>query len=133
LFWISKILSSIMPRFQFNLGLDNDNVSRDPVVVNEINEDTLCQSMASARWGNEIMKAQDRILKSPGEIRCPLLMLYGTADTTVPLDLIESFFKEVEVEDKTLKVFPGGYHDLQHDLDKEELLNLFKDWILERV
>jgi alpha-beta hydrolase superfamily lysophospholipase len=36
-------------------------------------------------------------------------------------------------KDKTLKIFPGGYHELINDLDREEVLELICQWIKNRM
>ena len=35
--------------------------------------------------------------------------------------------------DKKLKLFPNGYHELQHDEECEDLKKLVLDWILEKA
>jgi alpha-beta hydrolase superfamily lysophospholipase len=41
--------------------------------------------------------------------------------------------EKAQSEDKTLKLFPGGYHELIHDLEAEEMIQTVVEWIGERV
>lgn len=130
---IGKLFSGIAPKKHIKVGLDDENLSRIPDVVQAWLDDPLTQGKVTMRWGTEFMNAQKRILRSPKDFHCPLLLVYGDGDKTVPHQPIKEFYTNIAQVDKTLQIFPGGRHDLQHDLCKDEIFLLYRDWILARV
>ena len=36
-------------------------------------------------------------------------------------------------EDKTLRIYPGMYHELHNDTDHEQVLNDVRNWLSERA
>jgi alpha-beta hydrolase superfamily lysophospholipase len=130
---LAKILGSLLPKLSMKVGLEEDNISRDKAYVQEFLNDPLRTGKGTTRWGAEFLKAQKAISAGKAAFKEPLLLLYGDADVIIPQKLVEEFYTEAASEDKTLKVFPGGYHDLQHDPCKIEVFDLFRDWIINRV
>src|SRR5665647_531066 len=112
---LARILSRYKPKISFQLGLDDDALSRDPEVVKAYREDPLVHRSVTARWGTETLAAIDRVRARASEIRLPLLILHGGADRINSPEGSRELFNLVSSADKQLRVYPGGYHEPHND------------------
>jgi alpha-beta hydrolase superfamily lysophospholipase len=53
------------------------------------------------------------------ELTEPLLALHGSGDRVTPPSGTEELYRRAHSIDKTLKIYPGLYHDLIHEPEKE--------------
>ena len=116
------------------LHLPNERFSRDPKVVEAMNEDPLIahetqptQTMAA------MVRADERIKNGLAQITLPVLILHGTLDKNTKPSGSQHFYDIVASKDKTLKLYEGGFHDLLNDIDKEAVFAEIKNWIAARL
>ena len=116
------------------LHLPNERFSRDPKVVEAMNEDPLIahetqptQTMAA------MVRADERIKNGLAQITLPVLILHGTLDKNTKPSGSQHFYDMVASKDKTLKLYEGGFHDLLNDIDKEAVFAEIKSWIAARL
>jgi acylglycerol lipase len=116
------------------LHLPNERFSRDPKVVEAMNEDPLIahetqptQTMAA------MVRADERIKSGLAQITLPVLILHGTLDKNTKPSGSQHFYDMVASKDKTLKLYEGGFHDLLNDIDKEAVFAEIKNWIAARL
>lgn len=129
----SRVLDRFVPRFTMKVGLDSNNISRDPSIRAADDEDPLCHPYVSVRFGVEVQKAIAYTLGHAAELRVPLLVLHGTADSVVPAEASRRFFEGVSLADKRHIEYPGAYHELDNDYAKEEALGDINAWIGARL
>ena len=60
-------------------------------------------------------------------------MQHGAQDAATPASGSERFVGMIRAADKTLKIFPEGYHELLNDLDRDEALALILGWLEARL
>ncbi|MEA1976570.1 MAG: alpha/beta hydrolase [Chloroflexota bacterium] len=130
---IVRILSRIYPRFAIDLGLDIDAISRIPSVVTAYKEDPLVHGKVSARWGTESLSTLKSVKMQGENINIPILMIHGEADRLGSVEGAKKFFDQIRSDDKEFISYPGGYHELHHDLDAEKMLSDLLDWINRHV
>ena len=58
---------------------------------------------------------------------------HGTDDQAAQFGGSQYFYDQTGSQDKTLKLYQGGYHDLLNDLVKESVISDIKGWINERL
>jgi acylglycerol lipase len=58
-----------------------------------------------------------------------VLILHGTADKAARPDGSQFFYDTAGSEDKTLKLYEGGFHDLLNDVDKDKVMADITRWI----
>jgi alpha-beta hydrolase superfamily lysophospholipase len=129
LVFLAKILSRYRPKFSFPLGLDPDTLSRDPAVVQAYKSDPLVHPKVTARWGMEALAAVDRVRDRASEIRMPLLIVHGGADRINSAEGARELLKLASSTDKTLHVYPGGYHEPHNDLDRQTVVRDIVEWL----
>ena len=130
---VLKGLSHIAPHAHV-LKLHNEDFSRDPRVVESMNNDPLIAHEAQpTQTVAAMVRADERLKKSFPQITLPLLILHGTKDKATKPSGSQHFYDSAGSKDKTLKLYEGHFHDLLNDLDKETVMNDIKIWIDERI
>lgn len=128
-----KGLSHLAPHAHV-LRLKNEDFSRDPQAVAEMNADPLiANEVQPTRTVAEMARADDRLKRDFPLIRLPLLILHGTADHATRPSGSRLFLEHAGSADKTLKLYEGHYHDLLRDVGKEEVMGDIVGWIAARV
>lgn len=116
------------------LRLKNEDFSRDPAVVEAMNQDPLIAHEAQPTQTLAALVRADEALKAgfPG-ITLPVLILHGTADKAAKPSGSSHFFDAVGSNDKTLKLYEGGFHDPLNDVNKQEVAADIKGWLDRRL
>ncbi|PWK61751.1 alpha-beta hydrolase superfamily lysophospholipase [Aminobacter sp. AP02] len=124
-----KGLSHIAPRLPV-LKLKNEDFSRDPQVVEDLNDDPLIAHEAQpALTVAALVRADERLREAFPEITLPVLIMHGTSDKATVCHGSEFFYETVGSKDKTLKLYEGHYHDLLADIGKEGVVADIAGWI----
>lgn len=128
-----KGLSYITPHTHV-FSLHNKDFSRDPKVVEEMNEDVLIKGESQpAQTGKVMINASERLTEEFSAITLPVLILHGTEDKATKPSGSEHFYEKTGSTDKTLKFYEGHFHDLLNDVDKEIVMADIQSWIDERI
>ena len=108
-------------------------MSRDPLVVADYRRDPLVyHGRIPTRTGAEIIRVGEETRRRAANINASMLVLQGTADAVVLCRATESFYQAVGSGDKTLRLYPGLYHDIPREPEKEEICTEIANWILAR-
>ncbi|HVL20712.1 MAG TPA: lysophospholipase [Amaricoccus sp.] len=128
-----KGLSHVAPRLGV-LTLKMKDFSRDPVAVAALEADPLTKDETQpAATVAALVRADERLHDSFGEITLPVLILHGTEDHATVCRGSEFFHEHAGSADKTLKLYEGHYHDLLNDIGKEQVLADVLAWIEARL
>jgi acylglycerol lipase len=115
-------------------SLKNEIFSRNPDVVAEMNNDPLiANEKQPAETVSEVLKAAARLGKNMPKFNVPVFIIHGTDDKATRPEGSQYFYDNVGSEDKTLKLYEGGYHDLLNDIDKEIVMADILAWVNERI
>lgn len=125
---IARILSGIWPRFTMDVGAGAETLSRDPAMVNQTQEDPLTHSMATVRWGTECLVAIANVRRNIHQLQVPILLVHGSADKVNDVQGSEEIFEHITT-DKTLKIYPGSYHEPHNDLDRDQVMIDWVQWL----
>jgi acylglycerol lipase len=124
-----KWLSHVAPHLPA-LKLKNEDFSRDPNVVEALNNDPLTANEAQpVITVAALVRADERLRDEFPSITLPLLILHGTDDKVTVSRGSEFFHQTAGSTDKTLKLYEGHYHDLLADYGKEEVMADIEAWI----
>lgn len=131
--FLSSVLSNVFPKLSLE-SLPPDLVSRNKDVVRAYELDPLgYHGGMQARWGNEMLKAMDSIQASAADISLPVLIMHGGADGLCSIEGSRTFFDGVSSSDKTMKEYPGLYHEVFNEPEREEVLGDLCEWIDARI
>ena len=127
--FVGRLLSQIYPRFSLDLGMNLSGSSRDPQVIEAHKNDPLRHSRGTARLSTEFTKTIAWINAHPQDWQLPLLILYGGEDKVTLPHSNNLFFESITFADKEMKEYPESYHELQSDLNYQEVLADIEDWL----
>ena len=126
---VLKGLSHVAPHAHV-VKLKNEDFSRDPKVVEQMNQDPLIAHEAQAtQTMAELVRADERLKKEFPLIELPLLILHGTADRATKPAGSKRFYEMAGSSDKTLKLYEGHFHDLLNDVGKQIVMNDILKWL----
>lgn len=130
---VVKGLSHLAPHAHV-LRLKNEEFSRDPQVVQAMNDDPLiAHEVQPTKTVAELVRADERLKKEFPLITLPVLILHGTEDKVTNPKGSQLFYDTAGSTDKTLKLYDGHVHDLLNDIDKEVVIADIKSWIDARL
>jgi len=126
---VVKGLSHLAPHAHV-LKLKNEEFSRDPQVVQAMNDDPLiAHEVQPTKTVAELVRADERLKREFPLITLPVLILHGTADKVTRPGGSQLFYDTAGSTDKTLKLYEGHVHDLLNDIDKEVVMADINAWI----
>lgn len=126
---VLKGLSHVAPHAHV-LELKNADFSRDPKVVQAMNDDPLiAHEVQPTQTVAEMVRADERLKKEFPLLKLPVLILHGTHDKATKPSGSQLFFDTVGSADKTLKLYDGHFHDLLNDVDKEVVMADVLGWL----
>jgi alpha-beta hydrolase superfamily lysophospholipase len=125
---LGAILSRLLPRLGV-LALDAGGVSRDPAVVAAYRADPLVHTgKIGARLGKEMMDAMTRARDGARSIRLPILIQHGGADSLTAPEGSRFLFDHVASADKRLEIYPGLFHEIYNEPEREAVLDDLIAW-----
>ena len=128
-----KGLSHVAPRLGV-LTLKMKDFTRDPAALQALEADPLTRDETQpAATVAALVRADERLHDSFGQITLPVLILHGTEDRATVCKGSEFFFAHAGSADKTLKLYEGHYHDLLNDIGKEGVIKDITGWIEARL
>jgi alpha-beta hydrolase superfamily lysophospholipase len=105
-------------------------ISRDLAVVEAFKNDPLVfHGRFPVRTGAEILRAAKRLQTSVEAVRLPLLILHGTADLVTDPNGSRQLYAGAASADKTLRLYPGLYHEVLSEPEREQVLADLLAWL----
>ncbi|HZN12647.1 MAG TPA: alpha/beta hydrolase [Acidimicrobiales bacterium] len=108
-------------------------VSRDPEVVKDYENDPLNYLGPMPRAMLDAFAEIPAVLERVKEISIPILVMHGEADALVPAQASDEVMAVVSSADKTLKIWPGAYHEIYNEPERAEVIATTIDWLSARV
>jgi acylglycerol lipase len=129
---VSQILSATLPRLPV-FKLDEQLICRDPQVVEAYRSDPLVYSgKLPARTLWQILSSMRTLPAQAINLRVPLLLLHGGEDQLCPPSGSRLIYERAASEDRTLTVYPGLYHEIFNEPERESVVDEVIAWVLER-
>jgi alpha-beta hydrolase superfamily lysophospholipase len=123
-----RLLALLLPRVGM-LKLDANGVSRDPEVVRYYMEDPLVfHGKLSARMLRELFLGMHAIQTGAASIAVPILILHGGADVMTSPEGSRFLHQHISSSDKTLRIYPGLYHEIFNEPERAEVLADVLSW-----
>lgn len=86
-----------------------------------------------ARVGKEVLNAYKNIGDHAADVKLPFLIVHGENDNLISPQAAPRFHDAASSEDKTIFLGKGRGHNLLSEEGKEEMWELFADWIAHRI
>ena len=132
--WLAPYLASLFPTLTLPSGLPPEYLSHDPEVVKAYEKDPLVHRLASAKWFEEVRRAQQLLWKETEKLTMPLLFQVAGSDHICSPTATLSFFESLPSKRKEFYFYPALYHEVFLEVPRErEIVYLhFLRW-LERL
>jgi acylglycerol lipase len=131
---LGGLLSCLVPNVQLVPAVSPKDLSRDPEVVAAFEADPLvAHGNTKGRMAYESLCAFRRLQPRYAEFTLPLLAMHGTCDKITSLPAVRRLVAAAASKDKALVEWPGAFHELMHEPEKQQVLDKLTSWILERA
>jgi acylglycerol lipase len=129
----AKVLGVLVPGLPVQ-ELDVDAISRDPAVVAAYNADPLVyHGKVPAGVGRALIEVGETMPQRAPALTAPLLVVHGSDDRLIPVDGSRRLVECVGSADGELKVYPGLYHEVFNEPERDQVLGDVVSWILKRL
>ncbi len=126
---VTRMSGALTPGFPA-LKLANHDFSSDPAAGKAMDVDPLVsQPPAPARTAAGLVDGIERIWADLPRLQMPLLALHGTADKLTAPAGSRMLIEQASARDKTLRIYPGLYHDLVHEPRGQEVRDDILAWL----
>jgi lysophospholipase len=127
---VGKVLSKIIPKVGLIPALPASAISRDPAVVAAYDSDPLIYRGAfRIGIGSLLIEAGQNLRARASELHIPVIFMHGSDDQVVPKSGSEYMYVSARSSDKTLKIYPGLFHEVHNELEKETVLADALNWL----
>lgn len=134
--WLQRLsgpIGFLAPRLP-TVRLDERALSRDVAVVEQFRDDPLTfHGRMPARTGAEIVRASKRIGGLIERLTVPVLLMHGTADRLADPEGSRLGRERAASSDKTLKLYPGLYHEIFNEPEREQVFDDLVSWLAARA
>lgn len=129
----AKVLGVLVPGLPVQ-ELDVDAISRDPAVVAAYNSDPLVyHGKVPAGVGRALLQVGETMPQRAPALTAPLLVVHGSDDRLIPVDGSRRLIECVGSTDVELKVYPGLYHEVFNEPERDQVLSDVVSWISKRL
>lgn len=122
----SEVLGRFTPWIRIPAPWQNEQLSRDPAVVEAYDEDPHCGGSMSTRIARALLNEGARARDDINLISVPTLVIHGADDEIVP-PRASAPLAGVEGVDR--KVYPGLRHEVHNEPEQQEVLTDVADWL----
>ena len=129
---VAGVCSMVAPWLRlFRVG--GGRISRDPAVVADFRADPLVfHGRFPVRTGAEILRIGGEIQRHAASLTLPVLLLHGTDDKVTDPVGSRLVYDRATSADKTLRLYPGLYHDLFHEPEHRQVTADVVGWLAQR-
>ena len=130
---LGRLLARLTPELGV-MRLPLERISRDPGVVAAYLADPLVHPRrVRARLGAEMLRAMDEVTAGLPRLTLPLLAMQGGADALVDPSAAAYVHARVASVDRTLRVYPGLYHEIFNEPEHDEVIDEMVAWVRARI
>ncbi|MCB1191940.1 MAG: lysophospholipase [Leptospiraceae bacterium] len=116
---VAGFLANIFPSFIIDADLNTNYLSHDKAVVEKYNSDPLVHGKVSFKMGTTLFNIADVIYKKLSNIQIPIFITHGEADGIIDVEGSKELFYKLTAQNKTLKVYPGLYHETMNEIPEK--------------
>lgn len=129
----AKVLGAVVPGLPAQ-ELDVDAISRDPAVVAAYKDDPLVyHGKVPAGIGRALLLVGETMPRRAPALTAPLLVVHGEQDRLISVAGSRRLVDCVGSTDVELKVYPGLYHEVFNEPEREQVLDDVVSWITARL
>ena len=124
---LGKLLQKIAPSVTLGNEINPNDISREKIEVDRYINDPLIHSKISPNFSLTFIDSGKWAIENASQLTIPILVLHGTGDKIIDYRGTQKFAENAKRA--TLKLYENGYHELQNDLCRNEMLVDVVNWI----
>lgn len=129
----ARFFSGVLPGLKVQ-ALDDTEFVREATAKTELANDALIDhSNLPARSAAAALDAIDSIQAHLADVKVPLLVMHGTLDKATNIEGSVELSEKASSTDKTLKKWDGTFHDLLHEPERQQVIDLVTSWVVARI
>lgn len=128
----ARVAARLAPHLRLNNEINPASLSRDPEVGKAYATDPLVTRKVSARWFAEATRAMLEVNEWAPRITLPLIVMHGTGDRLAGVDATKRLFERIGASGKELVIYPGFYHELFNEPEKQQIYDRVTEWLDKR-
>ncbi len=129
---LARMLADILPAVPIPTGLDYDSLVHDRAQVQAFRDDPLAHERMTPRAYREAIAALVALWAEKDRIATPLLMLLAGDDRIVSTPSADAFAQALAA-DVTVERYPGMYHNVFQEPDRDRLYADLAAWLERRL
>jgi len=134
LLFLARAFANLDPHFLLPIqGNYTHRYTNDEKVVEAYRNDPLVHDRWPAMTLSVFMELGLLLERNIFDSPCPILIQHGIADIVTPIKGIREWVRKRVIGDVQFKEWPGNFHELHNDLNKEEILTFVVRWIEEKL
>jgi acylglycerol lipase len=126
---LAKAAKLLAPSHGFPHDLDESGMSRDPEVLELRRDDPLLHDRITPRLYFGLTEARQRVMAEAKRLALPALVLQGMADRVLDPKGALEFNVAAPHGMVRLITYPGAYHEVFNDLDRDQVLRDLAGWL----
>lgn len=130
---LGKAMRKIWPTFTQEAPLELNDLSRDPSIAPAYAADPLTHKRLSARTGIDLLELSEDLQQHGGHLKYPMLFTHGDRDKITHHDGTRDYVARHDGPDLQFKSWPGLYHELHNEPEKEEVFEFVLNWLWQRL
>jgi acylglycerol lipase len=128
LFSVTSILKRLLPSLAVSNRLRAEQISHDPEIVRSYANDPLIHDRITLNMFHTIYNAGYFALRYVYKIRCPFLLMHGTADSIASSKASENYVMNTSRHVR-LKLWENQYHELHHEFIRKDVFEYMIRWL----
>jgi acylglycerol lipase len=132
---LSKLATKLNPAGEMPLPRPGEEaLTRDLELLKVIAADErMFHGKARNLVAKTVLELSDFVWSKISSWQVPTLIIHGDKDLSTDHKQSIALAAAIPAQDKTLRIYEGGYHELLNDLDKEKVEHELFDWLGSRI
>lgn len=130
---LGKVLPKVAPRLSLSNEVNADVLSHDPDNAAAYRSDPLVHDRISAGMYSDTIARGEEFIARAGELRVPFLLMHGRDDQVVDPTGSQRFFARATVPERAFCLYPGLYHEIFNEVDREKVFQDLESWLTQRT
>ncbi|PZF74551.1 alpha/beta hydrolase [Taibaiella soli] len=123
------VLSKLAPDYRISQGVDLNKISHLPEVVSSFKNDPLHFDKVSLQLAYEMVQNGKWCIGHANLLQIPTLLIHGDADEFTSIKGSDQFAANAPKQFISYKKWPGAFHELHAEPDRDEFLGFVEGWL----
>ncbi len=130
---LADVLDRVWPTLRLPNEIEPYMVTRDPDIQVQYRTDPLNYGKVSVRWFQEIGRAMEEAWQERNRLDIPMLVLQAGDDCLINPVGVERFVSGAATADLRFVCFPGLYHEVMNEPEREAVMEQIINWMEPRL